>query len=82
MRKFVAVNERGLRVGEDHPKAVLTDAEVVRLLDLHDSGIGYKRLARMFDISRSQARNYCKGRQRCQLAAGFREVHIPSGGGV
>ena len=30
MQKTVAVNERGLRIGEDHPNAKLTDAEVER----------------------------------------------------
>lgn len=70
----VAVNEAGLRIGEDHPKAVLTDAEVLRLLDLHDTGIGYRRLAAMFEISRSQVRNYCTGRQRCQISTRFKLV--------
>lgn len=74
MARFVAVNERGFRIGQDHPKAVLTDAEVARLLDLHEQGFGYKRLAKMFDISRSAARNYCKGRQRCQLPARWAET--------
>ncbi len=69
MARFVAVNDRGFRIGQDHPKAVLTDAEITRLLDLHDQGLGYKRLAQMFDISRSAARNYCKGLRRCQFPA-------------
>lgn len=81
MRKFVAVNERGLRIGQDHPKAVLTDAEVARLLDLHEQGFGQKRLAEMFDVSRRTVRGYLSGRTRCQLPAGFREGRMSPGRG-
>ena len=31
MQKTVAVNDAGLRIGEDHPNAKLTDAEVERI---------------------------------------------------
>lgn len=73
----VKINASGLRVGEDHHNAKLTDAEVDRLLALHDEGFGYKRLARMFEISRSEVRNICLGRRRCQTVAGHRRVHVP-----
>lgn len=32
-KKHIKVNERGRRIGEDHPRAVLTDHEVALLLD-------------------------------------------------
>lgn len=74
MARFVAVNEKGLRIGQDHPKAVLTDAEVRRLLDLRDEGYGYKRLAQMFEIPKRTVRSYCAGRTRNQLPARWSEV--------
>jgi DNA-binding CsgD family transcriptional regulator len=82
MRKFVAVNDRGRRVGQDHPKAQLTDAEVERLLALREQGYGYKRLARMFDISARSVRDFCSGRTRSHLVAGFREVRMTVAEGV
>lgn len=68
------VNDAGMRIGEDHPRAVLTDHEVHLFFQLRAEGYGYKRLARMFDISISHARNMCKGRARCQTAIRFKEV--------
>lgn len=65
--EFAKANEQGLRIGEDHPNARLSDHEVDLLLELHEAGYGYGRLARKFDISKSQARNICKGHQRSQV---------------
>ena len=73
-KRMVAVNDLGLRIGEDHPRAKLTDADVERLLALRSEGYGYKRLARIFEISPSQARNIVKGSQRGQAAMGYRAV--------
>lgn len=66
-RRYVSTNGRGGRVGQDHPKAVLTDREVQQLLALREEGWGYSRLAAVFEVSRSQVRNICTGRQRALL---------------
>jgi hypothetical protein len=78
-RRVVKVNEAGLRIGEDHHHAKLSDREVELLLLLHVDGWGYRRLAVKFDISRSQARHICKGEQRAQTVGGHRVllVHVP-----
>ncbi len=68
-RRVVAVNERGQRIGQDHPHARLTDAEVDILLGLRDEGWGYRRLARKFEISRRAVVKICRGINRCQRAA-------------
>lgn len=73
--RSVGLNERGQRVGEHHPQAKLTDQEAFRLLDLHDAGWGYGRLAKKFDISKSQARNICLGRKH-QTATNWKTVPI------
>lgn len=50
MPHIVGVNEKGLRVGEDHQHAQLTDHDVELMRQLREQeGIGYKRLAVMFD---------------------------------
>ncbi len=79
VKKRIVVNERGLKVGEDHHNAKLTDHEVELLLTLHDDGVGYKRLGEIFGISKSGARKICKGQCRCQVAIRYRtvEVHVP-----
>lgn len=69
----VGVNERGRRIGEDNPNATLTDHEVDLLLELRETeGWGYRRLAKHFDISKSQARRIVKGQHRGQQAARFK----------
>lgn len=66
-RITVGVNEKGLRVGEDHQRAKLTDHDVELMRQLHEEdGIGYKRLAKMFDVSREQARAICRYQARAQ----------------
>ena len=67
-----AVNERGRRIGEDHPGAKLTDHEVELLLALHEQGWGYRRLARKFGIDRGHARRLCLYLQRGQGPVKFK----------
>ena len=77
MKITIGVNERGQRVSEGHHDARLTDHEVDLLLQLHDEGWGYRRLARHFEISPSAARKICKGMTRCQRPARWKVVHLP-----
>lgn len=69
MQKLVAVNENGNRIGQEHPGAKLTDAEVAVMLELRDEGFSYAWLAAKFEVSKSCARWICTGRNRNQLAA-------------
>lgn len=67
--RHVPVNERGARIGEFHQRAVLSDAEVERMRDLHEAGdIGYGRLAKLFKCSKAQAQKICTYRVRNQYA--------------
>lgn len=78
--RVVKINDHGLRIGDDHPRAKLTDLEVDHLLELRESDPvywSYGRLAQAFDISKSQAGNICRGKQRSQTAKGFVTVHMP-----
>lgn len=70
---LVAVNERGRRIGEDNPNATLTDHEVELLFELRDTeGWGYRRLAKHFEISKSQVRRILKGTHRGQQPARYK----------
>lgn len=78
--RVVKINDHGLRIGDDHPRAKLTDREVDHLLELRESDPefwSYARLAEAFDISKSQAGNICRGSQRNQTAKDFATVHMP-----
>ncbi|MHB1368650.1 MAG: hypothetical protein ACYCW7_00385 [Pseudomonadaceae bacterium] len=78
MQKTVAVNEAGLRIGEDHPNAKLTDAEVERIRSLHDDdGLSYKTLAEKFEISKGAVAKICRYERRGQSVADFKTVPVP-----
>lgn len=77
MKRLVGVNSRGLRLGEDHRNAKLTNAEVDLLLSLRDEGWSYQSLAEKFELSKSGVRKICKGQTRCQVPVRFVAVHIP-----
>lgn len=68
--RYVATNERGLRIGQDHPNAKLTDLEVDALL--RDRGpeeaplMSYTQLAKKYGISKSGARYIISGDRRGQ----------------
>lgn len=80
-RDWVAVNDRGLVIGESHPRAVLTDHEVELLLELRDQGFTLSWLAAKFEVSKSCAAKICRGEHRAQIAAWFRRARGGAGGG-
>ena len=77
MKKQIGINERGLRIGEDHQNAKLTDAEVDMVRELHAEGLSYKTLALKFDVSKSLIRYIVQYKRRGQVPANWRSVHIP-----
>jgi predicted DNA-binding protein (UPF0251 family) len=73
----VAVNESGLRIGEDHPNAKLTDAEVEQIRLLHKSGMGYGTLAEKYEVSKWAIGRICRYERRAQTPVNFNQVHVP-----
>lgn len=75
MAKLIGVNDKGLRVGEDHQRAKLTDQDVERMRQLHEvDGIGYRRLCKMFEVSHTAVRRICNYEMRNQAAVKFRKA--------
>lgn len=72
----VAINEAGLRIGEDHQNAKLTNAEVDQIRALNESGVGYRRLAAMFEVSRSAIAMIVRCERRAESATGFRTINV------
>jgi len=73
---IVTLNDAGRRIGQDHPKAKLTDHEVEMIRQLHDEGWGYRRLARVFEVSRTCIAELCRYENRAQIVARFRTVRL------
>lgn len=63
-KAVVALNHERRRIGQGHPRAILSDAEVDTLLDLREEGYSYDWLAKKFEVSKSCARWICTGRNR------------------
>lgn len=76
----VAVNERGLVIGEDHPRAVLTNAEVDMLLELRAEGFSYGWLAMKMEVSKSCVAKICRGEHRSQIAVAYRRARAVGSG--
>ena len=77
MKKLVGVNDKGLRVGEDHQNAKLTNEEVERIRELHEGGMTYDVLAEKFDVSKSAVAMICRYERRAETAAAWKSVHVP-----
>ena len=67
MRKLVALNENGRRIGENHPRAKLLDSEVDQVLVLVDAGFSYSQVAAKMDVSKSCVQHIVDGSRRCQV---------------
>ena len=59
-----AISDCGRIIGESHPRAKLSDAMVETLRDLNEEGIGYRRLAKMFNLPRSTVACICQYTRR------------------
>jgi DNA invertase Pin-like site-specific DNA recombinase len=72
--RLVAVNEAGLRIGEDHPNSRLTDAEVETIRQLHEAGMSYKELAEKFEVSKWAIGRICRYERRGQTPANWKKI--------
>ncbi|WP_205203172.1 hypothetical protein [Azonexus hydrophilus] len=75
MQRTVAINDAGLRIGEEHPNAKLTDAEVERIRDLHEfDGMTYKALAEKFEVSKWCIGRICRYERRAQRPTNWKTI--------
>lgn len=74
MKKLVAVNDRGRRIGQDHPRAVATDRDVDLVFELRDSGLTYQQIADKMELPKATVQHWLTGRRRCQHASRFKRV--------
>lgn len=75
MPKTVAVNDAGLRIGEGHHCAVLTDSEVDLMREMHENdGLSYKELAEKFEVSKWCVGKICRYERRAQTPADWKRI--------
>lgn len=71
-KRLVAVNDSGRRIGEDHPRAVLSDHEVDLVHELHEDGMSISELARKMEVSKGCIWKILRGHRRGQVASSWR----------
>ncbi|MBP6564010.1 MAG: hypothetical protein KA200_00195 [Burkholderiales bacterium] len=72
-RRLLPYSEDGRIVGEGHPKARLTDAEVDRIRELHEEhGVGYRELSIMFNAPMNTIGYICRYERRIATAMDWR----------
>lgn len=71
-KRIVGLNDRGLRVGQDHQRAKLTDAAVEMIRRLHEEGLSYRVIALKFEIAKSTVQDICTYRRRAQTPSKWR----------
>jgi hypothetical protein len=83
--KLVGVDERGNRVGEDHPRAKLTNADIDLMFELRFPTDGalplsYRVIAEKFEVSKGYVSDILsdRRRRRSSYPVAFRRVAIPA----
>lgn len=71
------INDRGIRLGEAHHNAKLTDAEVDQIRDLHENGaMGYKMIAHNYSVHRNTVKDICDFKHRATTPADYRTIIV------
>lgn len=77
---FIAVDENGLRIGQTHPNAKLTDAEVDQIRDLHElANWDYTKLAQAYAVPYITIQKICTYQRRASTIARWKVLllHTP-----
>ena len=78
--RLVAINDRGMRVGESHHNAHLTDKEVDQIRDLNEyAAWHYSAIARAYGVSKSCVAEICRYEKRNQTVFDWKKVRIIPG---
>ena len=83
MKLRVGVTVEGRRCGQDHPRASLTNAQVDKIRDWHESGLlGYREISKWclrefgLKVPRSTVQSIVSCRRRYALAMKFKTVEV------
>lgn len=76
---YIAVDENGLRIGETHHRARLTDQEVDQIRDLREiEKWSLDRLAVKFNCPKATIQSICEYRRRASTIAGWKVLLLHS----
>lgn len=76
----MSYNEAGRRIGESHPASTISDAVVRMLRHIADTeGLGARRLAKRFGLSRSAVQKILAGTRRSSIPARVEIVEVDDG---
>jgi hypothetical protein len=74
-KRMIGVNDLGIRVGEDHHRAKLTDAECDTIVELWEDGMhSYRRLAEMYEVSKATIGHIVTGKRRAQRPTRWKTI--------
>lgn len=71
---LIALNENGLRIGESHANARLSDWQVEMIRTLHADGLSYSQLAKRFDQSKGAIAKICRYERRNQIPVDWKKA--------
>lgn len=76
-RIVIALSQKGIRLGEDHQHAKLTNHDVDLIRDLHEQGMTYRVIAEKFECSKSTIAGICQYRRRAETPHRWKTVAVP-----
>ncbi len=71
--RIVQVNDDGHVVGEDHPRARYTDADVDAVFALRSDGFSLREISKKMEMPLRTVRDYLAGRRRCLGAVDYKK---------
>jgi len=75
VRKIIALNEDGHRIGSTHHNATIPDDVVDEIRDLHeDEGWPYSKLAEHFNLGKSTIQKICNYSRRAQTPMNWKTI--------
>lgn len=77
--RLVPVNDRRRRIGEQHPRSVLTDHEVELVHRLREDGMTLAEIARKMEVTKGSIWKIVHGYRRGQVPAGWVRVRDGKG---
>lgn len=81
-KRLVAIGESNRRIGEDHPKAKLSNKQVDEVFAMRDRGLSYGRIAMRFNVSKACIRDILIYRTRAQYAIRYKTVEVKDNEGT
>jgi len=74
--RIVGINERGIKVGQDHHRAKYSDRTVELVRRLKDQGMTYLQIAAKMEMPYWTVSRICRHERRAEQPARFKKVDV------